>query len=248
MDSAIYHQGFYNYFAYDDGTPEGGWGVDGYESAKVAYQFTLSVADTLNNANESFFDLLVWSDNNGKPGEIVYRLENEKVKWADGLYHFYTYMLEEPIVLAGTFYVGWERRGQYKLNIGFDANNDAHSKIFHMEYNEWSNATYAGALLVRPIVGRDMILSTDELSDNNNKNNIRVFPNPASTYFSISNIELLNASLAELKLFNIYGAEVLSIKGLNNNRINISNIPSGIYIVRIVSENKQYSTKLLINR
>jgi len=258
VDSAIYHQGFYNYFAYDDGTPEGGWGVDGYESAKVAYQFTLSVADTLrgvqmyfnrtlNNANESFFDLLVWTDNNGKPGEIVYRLENEKVKWADGLYHFYTYMLEEPIVLAGTFYVGWERRGQYKLNIGFDANNDVRSKIFHLENNGWLNANFGGALLVRPIIGRDMILSTDELSNNNNKKTIRVFPNPASTYFSISNIELINSSLAELKLFNMYGAEVLRIKDLNN-RINISNIPSGIYIVRIVSENKQYSTKLLINR
>jgi len=258
VDSAIYHQGFYNYFAYDDGTPEGGWGVDGYEGAKVAYQFTLSVADTLrgvqmyfnrtlNNANESFFDLLVWSDNNGKPGEIVYRLENEKVKWADGLYHFYTYMLEEPIVLAGTFYVGWERRGQHKLNIGFDANNDVHAKIFHMEYNEWSNATYAGALLVRPIVGRDMILSADEIYDNNNKKNIKVFPNPASTHFSISNLELINLSSSELKLFNMYGAEVLKTKKLNN-KINISNIPSGIYIVKIVSENKQYSAKLLINR
>ena len=247
VDSAIYHQGFYNYFAYDDGTPEGGWGVDGYEGAKVAYQFTLSLSDTLrgvqmyfnktlNNVNESFFDLLVWSDNNGKPGEIIYRQENEKVKWADGLYHFYTYMLNDPIVLAGTFYVGWERSGQYKLN------------IFHMEYNEWSNATYAGALLVRPIVGTDMILSNDELTANDDITNIKVFPNPASTYFSISNIHALNTLSAKLKLYNIYGAEVLNITGLNNNKININHIPSGIYIVRIISDGKQYSTKLLINR
>ncbi|MFK5854728.1 MAG: T9SS type A sorting domain-containing protein [Bacteroidota bacterium] len=258
VDSAIYHQGFYNYFAYDDGTPEGGWGVDGTEGAKVAYQFTLSVTDTLwgvqmyfnrtlANANESFFDLLVWSDNNGKPGEIVYRLENQKVKWENGLYHFYPYMLDEPIILAGTFYVGWQRNGQYKLNIGFDANNDVHSKIFHMDYNEWSTATYAGALLVRPIVGSDMVLSTDELATDKDNTRIKIFPNPASTYFSIYNTELKNDPQAELKIYSTFGAEVHSQKGLDT-KISIGHIPTGIYIVRIVSKNNYYTTKLLINR
>lgn len=258
VDSVIYHQGFYNYFAYDDGTPEMGWGVDGYEGAKVAYKFTLNVSDTLwgvqmyfnrtkDDINESFFDLLVWSDNNGKPGEIIYRLEHQKVKWENGLYHFYPYMLDEPIVLAGTFYVGWERSGQYKLNIGFDANNDARSNIFHMENNGWLNASYAGALLVRPIIGANMILATDELADDNIIHKIRVFPNPTSTHFSILNNELKNNTNAYLKIFNMFGAEVLSEKGIHDN-IDIRHMPSGIYIVRVVANNKQYITKLLINR
>jgi len=258
VDSAIYHQGFYNYFAYDDGTPEGGWGVDGEEGAKVAYQFTLSKADTLwgvqmyfnrtySNANEVFFDLLVWSDNNGKPGEIVYRLENQKVKWADGLYHFYPYMLSEPLLVAGTFYVGWQRSGQYKLNIGFDANNDAHSKIFHMNYNEWSTASYPGALLVRPIVGSDMILSTYDLSPVVGIQKIRVFPNPAATYFSILDKDLKNDPYAELKLYSMIGVEVLNQVGVDS-KINISYLTNGIYIVKVLSEGKYYTSKLLINR
>ena len=28
VDSTIYHQGFYNYYAYDDGTPEMGYGLE----------------------------------------------------------------------------------------------------------------------------------------------------------------------------------------------------------------------------
>ncbi len=258
VDSAIYHQGFYNYFAYDDGTPEMGWGVDGYESAQVAYKFTLNVSDTLwgvqmyfnrtlDNANESFFDLLVWSDNNGSPGEIIHRLENQKVKWENGLYHFYPYMLDEPVLLAGTFYVGWERRGQNMLNIGFDANNDVRNKIFHLENNGWLNATHAGALLVRPIVGANMILSTEELLDKSRIDKITLFPNPTSTHFSILHKELKNNYNADLKIFNIFGVEVHSQKGINSN-IDISHLSRGIYIVRVVSENKQYISKLLINR
>jgi len=258
VDSVIYAQHLYNYYAYDDGTPEGGWGVDGYERAKVAYKFELSIPDTLrgvqmyfnrtlNNVNEVFFDLLVWSDNSGKPGDIIYRLENQKVKWENGLYSFYTYLLDEPLLLTGTFYVGWERKGQYKLNIGFDANNDERSNIFHMEYNEWSNATYAGALLVRPIVGVDMVLSQNEIASESGIRKIKVYPNPASTYFSISNSELTNNIEAELRLYNMFGAEVLEQKGLSS-KVNISHIPNGIYIVKIISKNKQYSAKLLINR
>ncbi len=258
VDSAIYLQRFYNYFAYDDGTPEGGWGVDGAAGAKVAYQFTLSMTDTLwgvqmyfnrtlNNANETDFDLIVWSDNNGKPGDIIYRLDNEKVKWNDGLYPFYPYMFESPIVLAGTFYVGWERSGKYKLNIGFDANNDVRSKIFHMDIDVWHNATYAGALLVRPIVGSNMILTSDEINAQTNTRKAYIFPNPALTYFSVSNSNLKSDKNAKLKIYNIFGQEVLSKKGINN-KINISQLPGGIYVVMIVSNNKQYTAKLLISK
>jgi len=258
VDSAIFHQYLYNFYAYDDGTPEGGWGVDGTSGGTVAYQFDLSTRDTLwgvqmyfnrtlHNANELYFNLLVWSDNNNKPGEIIYTQEHEKVEWKDGLYPFYTYMFDEPQVLAGKFYVGWEREGQYKLNIGFDANNDVSDKIFFMEYNDWTNATIPGALLVRPIVGSNMILSTQQLPSNNTINKIKVYPNPASTYFSVSEGDYSNDPAAQLKIFNIYGAEVLYEKGIQN-KINISQLPSGIYVVKIASKNKYYTAKLLINR
>jgi len=258
VDSAIYRQGFYNYFAYDDGTPEKGWGVDGAAGAKVAYQFTLSMPDTLwgvqmffnhtlNNANEFYFDLLVWSDNNGKPGEIVLRLEDRKVKWEDGLYHFYPYMLDEPMVVSGTFYVGWEKDDPDNMNIGFDANNNVQNKIFYKTDVDWFNASYPGALLIRPIVGSNMVLGTDELLNDKDIFNVKIYPNPASTYFSISNVEIENDPYAELKMYSMFGKEVLHKQGVDSST-DISQLPSGIYIIRIVSNNKYYSAKLLINR
>ena len=38
IDSISYTQGFYNYYAYDDGTPELGWGME-YAGSSEAYQF-----------------------------------------------------------------------------------------------------------------------------------------------------------------------------------------------------------------
>ncbi len=259
VDSAIYNQGFYNYYAYDDGTPESGWGTDGSVGGQVAYQFVLSMADTLwgvqmyfnrtlNNVNEVFFDLLVWSDNNGRPGEVIYRLEHQKVKWEKGLYHFYPYMLDDPLVLAGTFYVGFEKYDADNLNIGADANNNRQDKIFYKTIGDWKNPTLLeGALMIRPIVGSNLVLSSKEISSDNEIRSIKVYPNPTSTYFSITNKEIKNDPLAELKIYNMFGVDVLYKIGLDGNT-NIVNLPAGIYIVRIISKNRHYTAKLLINR
>lgn len=49
----IYRQGFYNYFAYDDGTPEFGYGLEPAR-AMLAYQFRLVTMDTLSGVQLYF--------------------------------------------------------------------------------------------------------------------------------------------------------------------------------------------------
>jgi len=259
VDSAIYHQGFYNYYAYDDGTPELGWGVDGAGGSQIAYQFTLNMADTLwgvqmyfnrtvNDANEFYFDLVVWSDNNGKPGEIIHRLESQKVRWQDeGIYHFYPYMLEEPLVVSGTIYIGFEKLQKDNMNIGMDANNNRQDKIFFKSDVNWQNATVPGALLIRPMIGSNMILSVDELVPENSAEVLKVYPNPASTSFSVGNIEIQNNPQAQLMIMNIFGQRVHHQVGINST-VGIENLNTGIYIVKVQSANKHYSAKLIINR
>ncbi len=141
VDSIKYHQGFYNYYAYDDGTPELGYGLEP-AGAYLAYQFTMSIPDTLfgiqmyfnrtkDNANSQFFNINIWSDNNGKPGDLIAQIPSQQAMWEDGLYKFYPYLLEEPIIVSGTFYVGWQQFEGGSLNIGFDSNNDNRDKIFY---------------------------------------------------------------------------------------------------------------------
>lgn len=256
VDSAIYRQGFYNYYAYDDGTPEKGWGVDGAGGSQIAYQFNLNMADTLwgvqmyfnrtlNDANEFYFDLVVWSDNNGKPGERLYTESSKKVSWEKGLYAFYPYMLDKPLVVSGTIYVGFEKLQKDNMNIGLDANNDNSGKIFYKTDVDWKTSSVPGSLLIRPMIGSDMILSSPEISDDK-KEELSIYPNPANDWFVIGNEDLRNDPDVVLQVLNIYGQTIINHKGIPS-QVNISNLESGMYIVRIVKRNSYYSAKLMIN-
>jgi len=256
VDSAIYRQGFYNYYAYDDGTPELGLGLSPTGSS-LAYQFIVSMPDTLqgvqmyfnktlNDVNEIYFKLKVWSDNNGQPGEVIYEQENVKVAWANGLYHFYPYMLENPIIVSGTFYVGWEKYTSSFLNIGFDSNNDKSDKIFSNSVGEWETSQFEGALLIRPIVGSRSVLGISEASSSS-ITQIKVYPNPASTWFSIAQSDLVNNSELQLDIVNLLGKKVMTQKGIGQ-QVNIEKLPSGLYVVKIQGNNRYYTAKLLINR
>ncbi|NOX85562.1 MAG: T9SS type A sorting domain-containing protein [Chlorobi bacterium] len=257
VDSVIYRQGFYNYYAYDDGTPEFGYGLEPAGSL-LAYQFSLSMPDTLwgvqiyfnrtmDNANQFFFDLNVYQDNNGKPGDIIYTLPNQEPKWRNGLYYFYTYMFDEPVLLSGTFYVGWQQYASGSLNVGFDANSIHNNKIFYKVQTEWKNSIFPGSLLIRPIVGQKMVLSTEENVQSENQNQVRIYPNPAQTWFMIDPGYLEPDPEAQVALYNIYGSLIMEQTGTGN-RINVSALPGGMYLVRVMSRNKIYTGKILIHR
>ncbi|GHV35345.1 hypothetical protein FACS1894178_4700 [Bacteroidia bacterium] len=72
--------------------------------------------------------------------------------------------------------------------------------------------------------------SSNPFSEQNSKENVTIFPNPASTYLCV-NTENNNAVL---EIFNSLGEKVLETKLNNfNNNIDISRIKSGRYIVRV---------------
>ena len=159
-DTLTYRQKFFNYYAYDDGTPEEGYGLTP-EGAKLAYRFRLNVKDTLraiqmffnhtlNDANERYFNLMVWQDNNGKPGEVIYSQLNEKVEYSSNLLGFHTYMLDEPVPVNGIFYIGWEQQSSENLNLGYDRFNNAQENIYYNSTGEWFQSIYNGALMMRP--------------------------------------------------------------------------------------------------
>ena len=257
VDSIIYRQGFYNYYAYDDGTPERGYGNE-YAGAMVGYRFNLSTPDTiygvqmyfnktLNNNNEIPFDLLVFQDNNGKPGEIVLRQQNLEPKWNDGLYKFYTYLFDEPKVLSGTFYIGWEQFESGSLNVGFDTHANSANNLFYTADDVWFQSSFEGSLMMRPIIGSiggEYVFGTDE--NKTHTSNIKLFPNPAQTKFSLDLTNVSNTEEAIISIYNIYGSKVFWQKGIKGS-FNISNLSRGIYIVKITDGKSVFSSKLIKN-
>lgn len=154
-----------DYYAYDDGTAEYGFGLPGNGgiNMRLAYQFPLSIrgenpADTLtaidlhfvktrNNANsEVEFQLCVWANNGSEPGELLYpTLVNGEFP-SKPLYkpdttldinEFMRIKLEEELLVKDTIYIGFVQRNIGSLSIGFDINSNSRSAIYTNGGNEW---------------------------------------------------------------------------------------------------------------
>ena len=253
--SIIAQQGFYNYFAYDDGTPEMGYGLvpgDTYFGA----QFKVTTLDTLagvqilfnrtfNNANYNFFDIVVWIDNNGKPGEVLYTLENQRPKWDDGkLYAFSDYLFNDVVKVNSTFYVGIRQQYSKSINIGFDTSKDNSQYCFYNVGTGWENTEYSGSFMIRPVMGKNAyFVGIDENEDASGK--MELYPNPANSVVRIVGVD--DAMANEVVIYDMTGRVVQQYQYCNE--LNISDLQNGIYLLRVIMNDGSFETsKLLISK
>jgi len=91
---------------------------------------------TLNDVSQKYFYLYIWDDNDGEPGDTLYTQIGERPTYEDSLNKFHTYIIDETLIISGTFYVGWKQisPGEEFLNVGFDKNRNAQDKIFFNVY------------------------------------------------------------------------------------------------------------------
>ena len=77
----------------------------------------------------------------------------------------------------------------------------------------------------------------------NNIEGLKVYPNPAKDYITI---ESKNAKLTSVELYNVLGAKVISSKSLTNDRLNVSGISKGIYMLKVNAEGASSTRKIVI--
>lgn len=255
-DTMFFYQRFYNYYAYDDGTPEAGYALNG-RNAQLAYQFNLNHPDTLQsvlmqfnrvqyNTNENlYFSLRVWNDLGGKPNNVIYEKQGLRPV-VDGLFGFSKYELDVPLALnSGIFYIGWIQQEDEALNIGFDRNNNNNSKIFFNTSGTWNNTMFDGSLMIRPILGSDSnpYVIVDDVKQ---KSNLSIYPNPVSVD-GVLNIETTSENF-EVKIFSMDSKLVKSIE--NQKIIEINNLHQGVYLLYFIDKetNKSERKKIIISR
>jgi len=245
----------HNLYAYDDGTPEAGYGTTP-SGAMVAYRFKLNVSPdtlravsiffnrTLSNANEQFFYLNVWEDNNGKPGDLIYS-SLELPAFHDTLNKFHTYHLDPPARISGTFYVGYQQTTNDFLNIGFDTYNNAQENIFVNVTGSWSTSIFQGSPLIRPIIGKPIPLGIENPAPGSAL--FSVYPNPVKDdvlFVQALKQENLNY---RIHLYDIYGRQIMD-QPLTH-QLPVSSLTNGLYLLMISSqEGFVYSAKIVISR
>jgi hypothetical protein len=241
-DTMVYFQTFKNYFAFDDGTAEAGYGINGLGSrnAMFAYRFRSFLEDTLRainicfndsytDANKRAFDLMVWDDNNGLPGNVLYTMEEVMVEQGQNINGFYTYKLPEKIAVNDIFYVGWRQRTESFLNAGLDVNTPHSGKQFYWLNGQWQQSQVAGTVMIRPVVGDALRVTSIDDIIYKDKKLTRIWPNPASEYITIDAGDLLLTGDAYITIMDLNGRELK--KTVLSERIDISSLPAGVYII-----------------
>ncbi len=267
-DTVEAKQNFYNYLSYDDGTAEAGYGLSP-AGAMLAYQFNLQKPDTLrgvrmffnkvvHNYNEKLFHLTVWNDNNGEPGLIIYQKENVLPEFTDGFNLFFDkYITDKELILGqGKFYIGWVQTTNDNLNIGFDRNTNSQDKIFYNVDGKWTNSNFKGSLMMRPLLGAQMVPMDSVPQYKNSTGELLIYPNPPESNGMV-NVVVPQVPTSdpkmwkylEVRIFNIYGQLIYSVP-YSGSTISVSELKKGIYIVDVYDSayTRHYSSKLIITK
>lgn len=246
-DTIVYRQSFENYFSYDDGVPEQGYGLKGPWDPKLAYRFTASTADelgairfffnpTLNGQNEDRpFLITVWE--RLYPEEVIlYQSEKQVLsQYGEDLNQFVTHHLEQTVIVTDTFFVGLVQPGNIGINeflsLGYDWSNNAGQHLFVNTSGEWEPSIYQGALMIRPVMGADK--QPTPVKEPAAGLPFTVYPNPVKG--NTLNVHLeegrLHDGLVKFDIFDLYGRIVYS--GDYSPGLEISGLSNGIYLLRL---------------
>lgn len=241
----------HDYFAYDDGTAEFGAGLE-QNGGKVAYMFVVDKPDFLNRVDISFinigramentpFNFYVWKSLTGSATDILGERENQTVARIDRLNQFQSIRFQD-ITVVDTFYVGWEQLTPEFLVAGLDKSNDTGTRMYYNVDGAWrQNTELKGSLMIRPYFSSSgEPVAIDYPAE---KNEVRIFPNPASGKIQIGGIS------GELKLFHISGkpAGTWDLPSDAVITIDISGLKPGIYIMQYIDAGLKRSAKIIIS-
>ncbi|MCX6247903.1 MAG: T9SS type A sorting domain-containing protein [Bacteroidetes bacterium] len=244
-DTILGYQKFYNYYSYDDGTPEAGYGLKG-TGGRMAYRFRLNKSPdtlravriyfnhTLDRSNIQFFYLTVWNDNSGFPGDTAY--SRLVLPWySDSLNKFTEYRLDKPVRISGPFYVGTEQTTDDNLNIGLDNNDNASANLFYNVTGAWIASSISGAPMIRPVIGKP--LPPEGINELESKGRMKVYPNPCSTgrvYISLEeSVNFQNMGAWTISISGMTGQQVYHSQGTD--AVDVSALPSGVYILEALN-------------
>jgi len=250
-DTVVYAQKFYNYYAYDDGTPEAGYILTSSTSPfrkSLALEFTLNKPDTLraidiylnstmNEAAFLNFTLMVWKyegDAKGMPGKELYSQE-VKQEYSLDLYGFQRFYLAEPLPVSGTFFIGYQIAGHNRLlNIGFDQNTDAHKHTFwRTNNNRWDSSFLVGSPMLRPVLGQ--YFPYVGVVEQPTSIDVKLYPNPAKDILHIFVPDEIRESDMTLAIYTVTGQKIY--EHAYQSEISLSGFAAGFYILRL-TDNK----------
>jgi hypothetical protein len=257
-DTVVYDQHFKDYYSYDDGTPEAGYGLrgGGTGSGMVALKFQAYEPDELgglymlfNHVYDSlnlgyYFKLMVWNDLEGRPGNVIWEDEADHTPAYSASYPgFIRYDFTQPVPVDGPFYVGWIQYNEYLLNVGLDLNNRPPSVMFYNIQGQWVNSEAPGVVMMRPFMYHEPTSAEDHAES---VQHLIVYPNPASDRIHVRWPGTNSLEERKLEIMDAAGRMVFSSRA-HADSYDISSLQPGIYYIRAMAGRTVCRSKLVVN-
>jgi hypothetical protein len=262
------HQ-FLPWYAYDDGSAEGGIGLDYAYLGNIPGQFAmefntvqddslrgLAIYFTQAKEDVSFrsFNLRIWKKlsplgSDDRQDQLMYEFSVDRPIYRDSINHFEYFFFDSVLFLPkGQYYVGWHQRQPFVLNVGYDNNyrfgnqpQAANPRLFYNLLGSWERADYQvkGTPMIRMLFGERM--NYRFATERIKPLQLNVFPNPAQHWLKISPVP--GKTLKEVSLWDLNGKRVLQGKDYE---LWIAELPKGTYFVHAHFQDGQKSTAKVI--
>lgn len=255
-DTMRFRQVFDDYYAYDDGVAENGYGLTSTGSHMwLSYRFDLNEKDTLtavdlcfnrtrNGENEDVrFHLCVWTCSNGIPSTMIYKDSEAMTPQFNGRNGFHRYALTHPVVVSDTVFIGFEQLSNDYINLGFDRSTDSRRYTYYRTGNEWMQSILSGSIMMRPAFGASALA---DIATKPADIEALIYPNPASNRVNIRT-NSTNGTLT-ITLYDISGRQIWTRHGADD--FDTEGLADGIYILRLTDPEtgRQSNNKLIIKR
>ena len=251
-NSSLYVTDFY---AFDDGTAEAGYGLvgDGTYLAQVAARFYTYKTDTLKAimlyVNKTYrlnqphyFYIEVWENDPdyGIPGQLIYEQSGAEIDF-NNLDHYQLFLLDSPVVVTDTFYIGWKKTDQQLMNVGLDLNSPVENYKFYNIDGQWRQSSITGNLMIRPVFGTQGLISA--LNKTTSKPLVKIYPNPARDHCIVETMEP-----GRIRVINLQGKIVRTRQISGRAEIDLSNLPAGLYLINFSTATQTVTKKLIISQ
>lgn len=258
-DTVIHDQVFRDYYSYDDGSAEAGYGLrgDGTDYGMVAIRYNSYEADLLGgvyiyfnqvydsvNLKEYSFNLMVWDDNGGIPGTAIWDDPAiYKPQYTPSYSGFVKFEFSEPVSVNGPFYVGWRQYYPYILNMGLDLNNKPDSPLMYYNIGSWLSSEAPGVVLLRPYLYDPATNTRQEIKQELKA--LSIYPNPASDRIWFKLPGASGEEDIQVYLYDTSGRQLFH-SVLRSNELDISGYTPGLYYIRVLINEESFYSKVLI--
>ena len=247
-----------DYYAYDDGTWEFGLQVGPRE--RVAVRYILNKPDVISGVRAVIvpfrtnqvgqpFVLSVFSNSNGRPGTVLYQ-KSFATQYGPYRNGFVDFKFDRGIAVNDTFYVGYQQISTSDttfLRLGLDRNSPFGSQIFYnggsnWEQNQRSDALrIQGAFMLRPVMGGTASGLVTAAPEPKPLTPLQAYPNPTTGLIR------WDSRLTRLDVLSVNGRLLQSIEpGRGQQTADLSYLPDGLYLLRLVAGDRTVVQKLII--